>query len=854
MAKLPENADVVIIGLGGIVGSSVAHHLIEKGWENIVGIDKSSIPTDIGSTSHASDFCYLTAHDNMTCYTTKYSVAFFDRMGHYSRVGGLEVARVGDDDRMAELKRKVGSGKSFGTNVRMISPKEVKALFPLIEEDLVQGAMWDPDAGLVVPRSQTVAGILVDNAVATGKLQSFANTSCTGLEIEDGRIRGVHTSRGTIATDNVVVCAGLWGRLIAQMAGEDLPIMPVDHPLTFFGPYNEFAGTGKDIGYPLLRDQGNSAYMRDTGDPTTPEGGQIEWGYYEEKNPRLLHPKDLPEKGETHWSPSQRDLDMEDIMEPLERAIELTPILGELGYKDDHSFNGLLQVTADGGPSIGESPDVRGLWYAEAVWVKDGPGIAKVLVDMMTDGLTDVDIHGIDVARYYPIQKTPSYIHDRCYETAFKIYNPAVHNREPYTKGRSLRRSPFWPREQELGGYFMELAGWERAHGYAANEHLLEKYGERVPVREHEWDNRHFWRVSNAEHLAMSENAGMFNLSHFAVYDVGGVDAESLMEYVCVARVGGTTPVGKGIYTHFLDQRGGVRADLTVIRLAEDRFRVIDGADAGHRDYVYLKRTAEDRGWKVHIEDRSDHIACLGLWGPNARKMLQAIADNPEELEAENFPFATTRDITLSGIPVLAFRISYVGEQGWELHVPFSYGLSLWDLVHAQGAIPVGVETYANTRRLEKSLRLQNADLLTEYNLVEADLARPKVKEAEFLGKAAYLEQRAREHQPAYLCTMTMTDNTDSNGVARYPVGTCPIIDPDSGEVLVDELGRRSYTTSIAFGPSIGKNIMLGYLPKEYAETGRKLVMEYFDEPFPIQVEAVGCKALYDPANELPKT
>ena len=854
MAKFPSRAEVLVIGQGGIVGASVAHHLIEKGWKDIVGIDKSSIPTDIGSTSHASDFCYLTAHDNMTCYTTKYSVEFYDRMGHYSRVGGLEVARAGDDERMGELKRKVGSGKSFGTNVRMITPAEVKALFPLIEEDLIQGAMWDPDAGLVIPRSQTVAGILVDNAVATGRLQAFANTPCTGLDIADGRIRGVQTSRGTVEADHVVVCAGLWGRLIAQMAGEDLPIMPVDHPLTFFGPYDEFAGTGKHIGYPLLRDQGNSAYLRDTGDPTTPEGGQIEWGYYEEKNPRLLHPRDLPEKGETHWSPSQRDLEMEDILEPLERAIELTPILGELGFKDDHSFNGLLQVTADGGPSIGESPDVRGLWYAEAVWVKDGPGVGKVLADMMTDGLADVDIHGIDVARHYPIQKTPTYIHDRCYETAFKIYNPAVHNREPYTKGRHLRRSPFWPREQELGGHFMELAGWERAHGYAANDHLLEKYADRVPVREHEWDNRHFWRVSNAEHLEMSANAGMFNLSHFAVYDVSGPDAESLMEYACVAKVGGNVAVGRGIYTHFLDARGGVRADLTVVRLAADRYRVIDGADAGHRDYVYLKRLAEDRGWRVFIEDRSDHIACLGLWGPNARRMLQAVADRPDELEADRFGFATTREITLRGIPVMAFRISYVGEQGWELHVPFSYGLSLWDLIHEQGATPVGVETYANTRRLEKSLRLQNADLLTEYNLIEADLARPRVKDADFQGKEAYLEQRAREHQPAYLCTMTMTDNIDGNGVARYPVGTCPILDPDRREVLVDALGRRSYTTSIAYGPSVGRNILLGYLPREYAVEGRELVMEYFDEPFPVRVDAVGCKALYDPENRLPRS
>ncbi len=854
MASFPKSADVVIIGLGGIVGTSVAHHLIEKGWNDIVGIDKSSIPTDIGSTSHASDFCYMTAHDNMTCYTTRYSVAFYDEMGHYSRVGGLEVARHDDDERLEELKRKVGSGKAFGTNVKMISAKEAKEIMPLLEEDMIQGAMWDPDAGLVIPRSQTVAGKLVDQAVAGGKLQAFQNTPATGLDIENGQMKGVETSRGYIATETVVVCAGLWGRLIAEMAGEELPMMPVDHPLCFFGPYTEFEGTGKEIGYPLLRDQGNSAYLRDTGDPSTAEGGQIEWGYYEEKDPRLVHPRDLLEKGESHWSPSQRDLKMEQIMAPLERAIELTPILGELGWNDKHSFNGLLQVTADGGPSIGESPETRGLWYAESVWVKDAPGVAKVLADMMTDGITEVDVHGIDVARHYPIQKTPSYIHDRCYETAFKIYNPAVHNREPYTKGRSLRRSPFWPREQELGGYFMELAGWERAHGYASNEHLLEKYGDKVPVRENEWDNRHFWRVSNAEHLAMSDGAGMINLSHFAVYDITGRDAEALMEYACVAKVGSDTVLGKGVYTHFLDQAGGIRADLTVIRLASEKFRVIDGADAGNRDYIWLKRMAEDKGWDVYIEDRTDHIACLGLWGPNARKMLQAIADKPEALELANFPFSMTKNITLGGIPVLAFRISYVGESGWELHVPFSYGLSLWDLVYDQGATPVGVETYANTRRLEKSLRLQNADLLTEYNLVEADLARPRVKAADFHGKAAYLAQRECEHQSAYLCTMTMTDNVDSKGVARYPVGQWPILDPQSNEVLIDDMGRRSYITSIAFGPSVGKNISLGYLPNNYATVGQELVMEYFNEPFPMKVEAVGCKALYDPDNKLPKT
>tara|TARA_Y100001934_G_scaffold282918_1_gene399338 strand:+ start:1900 stop:4461 length:2562 start_codon:yes stop_codon:yes gene_type:complete len=853
MADFPNSARVVIIGQGGIVGASVAHHLAERGWDNIVGIDSSSIPTDVGSTAHASDFCYATSHDHMSCYTTMYSIDFYEKMGHYARVGGLEVARVGDEERMLELQRKVASGKAFGTNAVMISAVEAKEKFPLLEEDVIQGALWDPDAGLVKPRSQAVVGKLVEDLEETGRFQAFANTEATGLDIRDGRICGVETSRGYIETSTVVVCAGLWGRIVAQMAGEDLPIMPVDHPLAFFGPYTEFAGTGKDIGYPLLRDQGNSAYLRDTGDPTTPEGGQIEWGYYEENDPRMVHPRDLLSKAESRLSPSQRDLELDQVMSALERAMELTPILGELGYDEKRSFNGLLQVTADGGPSIGESPDVRGLWYCESVWVKDGPGTGKVLADWMTDGRTELDHFGIDIARYYPFQREEQYIHDRCYETAFKIYNPPVHQREPYTAGRNHRRSPFWEREKELGGYFMEAAGWERAHGYASNEHLLEKYANQVPVREAEWDNRHFWRVSNAEHLEMSANVGMVNLSHFAVYDVEGPGTEALMEYVCVAKVGGDTPIGKGIYTHFLDHAGGIRADLTLVRLAADHYRVIDGGDSGNRDYVWMKRMAEDRGFDATVTDRSEEYICIGLWGPNARTTLQAVADSPEELTLENFPFVTVKDITVQGTPVQAFRISYVGEQGWELHCRYEHGLALWDALYGQGVTPVGVETYANTRRLEKSLRLQNADLLTEYNLIEADLARPKVKAANFHGKDAYLKIREREYQPAYLCTLTMTNNVDANGVARYPVGTSPIMDTD-GNVLIDSEGRRSYITSIAYGPTIGKNIALGYLPQDYCEVGRELTMEYFGETYPLKVESVGYRPLYDPDNEKPRS
>ncbi|GAB2710882.1 GcvT family protein [Halomonas garicola] len=854
MATLPKRADAVIIGQGGIVGASVAHHLIELGWDNLVGLEKSAIPSDIGSTSHASDFCYMTSHDKMTCYTTIYSRRFYERLGRYAKIGGLEVARVGDDQRLQELKRKVASGKAFGSRARLIGPDEVAERFPLVQKELVQAALWDPDAGLIVPRSQQVAGELVEQAVASGRLQAFADTPALDIDVRDGRVCGVETARGYIATPVVIVTSGIWGPIPAAMGGVRLPLMPVEHPLLFFGPFGAFADTGVEIGYPLFRDQGNSAYLRDTGDPRRTEGGQLEWGYYETTAPRLVPPGEILERDQARLSPSMRDLELDQVMDAFTRAVELTPVLGELGWDEKHSFNGLLSVTTDGGSLVGEAPETRGLWLCEAVWVKDGPGMGKVLADWITQGRPALDPHAIDIARLYPLQKTPDYVYGRCAEVARKIYDPPVHPREPFESGRNLRRSPFWPREKELGGYFMEAAGWERAHGYAANEALLERFGDRVPERPEEWDGRHFWKVSNAEHLALSEGVGMVNLSHFAIFDVVGPDAEALLEYLSVARVGGKTPLGKGVYTHFLDDAGGVRADLTVIRLAADGFRVVCGGDTGHRDYVWMTRMAEDRGLaRLHVEDRTDTLATLGLWGPEARRTLQAVADDPRELDAERFPFAMAREIRVGGLPVWAFRISYVGELGWELYTPFSVGLALWDRLFEQGVTPVGIETYASSRRLEKSLRLQNVDLLTEYNLLEAGLARPRVKPAAFHGKAAHLEQRERRHQPAYLCTLTLGDHHDARGVARYPVGHSPILDPDSREVLVDTLGRRSYVTSIAYGPSVGKIIALGYLPAAQARVGAVFAMEYLGEHYPLTVEAVGYRALYDPENRRPK-
>ena len=857
-SKFPEKADVVIVGVGGIVGSMLAYWLAELGQKNIVGLEKSTIiPSDIASTAHASDFVYNTTHDKLGCWTTSFSRKFYEDNGFFLKKGGLEICRKGDDERWEELKRKVASGKAFGTNVRLISAAEAVEKFPLLEEDSMIGAMWDPDAGLVVPRSQEVVNFAVETAKDKGALKTFTNTPATGFEVENQKIVGVKTDRGTIKTDKVVIASGIWGPLMGDMAGVGVPLMPVEHPLLFFGPYEEIQDTEEMLVHPLLRDQGNSAYVRDTGKF---HGGMLEWGFYEDKNPRLVDPEDIGNPDKTMLSDSMRYLELEEIAEPLEKAFETTPILSELGWDEKSSFNGLLSVTADAGSLIGESPEVRGFWLCEAVWVKDGPGCARLCAEAMVNGKTQVDMHSFDISRFYPHQKEKEYVKTRAFENSQTIYTPAVHPREPYITQREMFVSPFYEREKELGGHFEnEVAGWERALAYISNREKLDKYIKEVPVRENEWDTRHVpYDVANAEHLAMSDSVGMINLSHFPIMDIKGPDAERMLEYLSVAKVGGNTPEGKVIYTNFLDEDGGVHADLTISRLGNDSYRVVTGGADGNRDWVTLRNYRDDNGLNADINIRTHDIATLGLWGPKAVEALGNFID-PNEIDIKNFPFVSAKNLTLnlSGgkkVDVWAARISYVGESGWEIYFNNDKedGLALYDSLLEVGVVPVGIETYANSRRLEKSFRLQGADLETEYTAIEAAIQRPLVKEADFHGKAAHLSHR-EEDPCAILCTMTL-DDLNVSGKTRYPVGISPIIDPATGEVPIDIKGRRSYTTGMSYCPSLKKFVVMGYLPKEIAVQGKSLLIEYFNEGgdglYPMTVQIVGKGSLYDPNNE----
>jgi glycine cleavage system aminomethyltransferase T/glycine/D-amino acid oxidase-like deaminating enzyme len=854
--SFPSSAEIVIVGCGGIVGASLAYFLADLGIRNIVGLEKAgAIPSDISSTSHASDFIFNTSHDKLANWTTAYSREFYQQNGFFFRRGGMEVCRSDDDARWQELKRKVGSGKAFGTNVHLISAKEAKQKFPLLDESSIRGALWDPDAGLVVPRSLDFVHEMVRRSEASGALRTYTNTPATGFEIEKGRIVAVHTRQGRIETPRVVVTSGIWGPLLGEMAGVPVPLSPAEHPLLFFGPLESIQGTEEFLVHPLFRDQGNSAYVRDTG---RSEGGMLEWGYYEEHEPRLVDAHDIGNAAVTKHSPSMRHLAIEQVAKALEKGFETVPIFEELGWDERTSFNGLLSVTTDGGSLIGESPEVRGFWLCEAVWVKDAPGAARLCAEWITHGAPQVDPHSADIARFYPAQKEPEFVRGRCFENAQTIYNPPVHPREPYRTGRDLFHSPFYEREKELGGYFdNEIGGWERAYAYASNEPALSDYLAKVPVRENEWDRRHVpYEIANAEHLAMSDRVGMINLSHFAIFDVEGPDAERLLETLSVAQVGGSKPNGAAIYTNFLNSFGGVQADLTICRRGAQRYRVVTGGADGNRDWVWIRNFRDDHALDAEIEIRTHDLATLGLWGPHAREALGRLVD-PNVLTDREFPFATSRQLELrlpdgKPVSVWALRISYVGELGWELYLEndAAVALPLYDALLDGGALPVGIETYATSRRLEKCFRLQGADLETEYNSYESGVQRPRVKSADFVGKAAYLAQREAE-PAAVLCTMTLDSLAVGDGPKRYPVGLWPILDSQSQNVLIDERGRRSYTTSSSYCPSLGQHAVMGYLPRAYAQTGRPLLLEYFNESgdghYPMTVRIVGAGSLYDP-------
>jgi len=494
-------------------------------------------------------------------------------------------------------------------------------------------------------------------------------------------------------------------------------------------------------------------------------------------------------------------------------------------------------------PLLGETPEVKGLWSAAAVWVKEGPGVGKSVAEWMVNGESHIDLHSSDISRFHAHQKTRAHVRARAFEAFPKTYG-IVHPAEQYASDRPIRLSPMHARHEALGAVFYEAAGWERPQWFEANAPLVEKYG--LETRPHEWDARWWSPIINAEHLAMRDRVGMVDLSAFVIFDVTGPGACDYLERLCVNKV--DVKVGRTVYTPLLNGAGGILADLTIMRLGRDHFRVVTGGGMGMRDKKLFTDALPADG-SAQLFDATSTWCTTGIWGPRARDVVASATS--DDVSNEGFAFGTCRTIELGGIPVLASRISYVGELGWELYVPMEQGQRLWDTLweagRPHGIVPFGIGVYGTTGRLEKGYRAHGAELELEFNLVEADMLRPKVKEADFIGRTAYLEQRSAP-AVATLCTLTVDDNTSASGVKRYMLGREPILTLDGGPIT-DAKGRRSFVTSAGSGPSVGKHILFSYLPPEFAVAGTKLLVEYFGERYPVTVDVVGSTSLFDPDN-----
>ncbi len=830
----PTSAQVIVIG-AGIAGNSLVGHLAEMGWRDIVQIDKGPLPNPGGSTGHASNFCFPVDHSKEMTMLTLDSTSQYREMGVMTVSGGMEVART--PERMEEFRRRMTSATAWGVESYLISPAEVKKLVPFINQDVVLGGFYSP--GVTVVDSLRAGTIMRERAQARDALTVVPNTEVLDMEVVGGAIRAVITDRGRIETDYVVIACGVWSPQMARMAGATIPLTPAVHQMIDVGPIPVLQDTRSEIGYPIVRDMDTYMYERQT-------AGSMEVGSYAHR-PIFHHPNQIPSLGESLLSPTELPFTDEDFDLQMEHALELMPeILSQAEIR--YAINGLLSLTPDAMPLLGETVEVKNLWSAAAVWIKEGPGVGKMVAQWMTQGYPEIDPHSSDIARFYRYARSEYHIYARCSEHFNKTYG-IVHPREQWESNRMVRTVPAYPRQVELGAVFFEGGGWERPQWYEVNAPLVEKYG--VLARDHEWDARWWSPVINAEHLAMRENVGMVDLTAFAIFDVTGPGTVDYIQKMAVNQC--DVAVGRAVYTPLLTETGGFRADLTILRLGEEHYRVISGGGDGARDRYWFRKHLPNDG-SVTFVDRTSAISTVGLWGPNARRVIESLTT--DDVSNKGFRYGWVKHVNLGGIDTLMLRISYVGELGWEISVPMEQGLRLWDMLWEAGQdwdiVPVGIGVYGTTGRLEKGYRLMGAELESEYNPVEAGLARPKVKAADFIGKTPYLA--ARQQDPAaILCTLTVEDHTSASGIKRYMSGSEPILTAD-GKRIVDGHGRPSYVTSAGNGPSVGKYLLLAYLPPSHAVVGEGLAVMYINETYPVTVAVAGSTPLFDPDNERMKS
>ena len=480
------------------------------------------------------------------------------------------------------------------------------------------------------------------------------------------------------------------------------------------GPVPRFEASSSAIEFPIVRDMDVFMYERQ-------DGVGLEIGSYAHRS--ILHdPEEIPSIEEAALSPTEFPFTQADFADQMEHALELMPeIVGDESVGVKYAINGLISLTPDGMPILGELPEVKGLWSTAAVWVKEGPGVGKSVAEWMVNGESHIDLHTSDASRFHDHQKTRAHVKARTFEAFPKTYG-IVHPAEQWASERGIRRSPMYAQEQALGAAFYEAVGWERPQWYEANAPLVERTASsRARPSGMPAGGR---RSSTPSISRCASTPGIFDLSAFAIFDVCGAGALDALQHAVMAQM--DVPVGRVVYTPVLSPGGGFKSDLTIMRLGDQEFRVVTGGAHGMADRKLFVDALPDDG-SASLVDVTTAWTTIGLWGPRARDILASVTS--DDVSHEGFPFGRCRTIEIGSQLVLASRISYVGDLGWELYVPIEQGARLWDVLWEAGAphslTACGIGVYGTTGRLEKGYRAYGAELETEYNVVEAGMERP---------------------------------------------------------------------------------------------------------------------------------
>lgn len=806
-ASLPTQVRVVIVG-GGIVGCSIAYHLIKMGWQDVVLLERKKLTS--GTTWHAAGLVgQLRPSQNMTKlakYTAELYTCIEKETGHatgYKQNGSITIAT--NRERFEELKRNASMAKVFGLDVDLISTAEVRERYPLIETDDVIGGTWIASDGQINPIDVTQA---LAHGARSGGARIFEDVEVTRINHDGGRVTGVQTDQGAIKADQVVLCTGMWTRELAQSVGVRVPLHACEH---FYLVTEPFAGVEPTL--PVLRDYDAYAYYKE-------DAGKILLGAFEP----LAKPwggDGIPED----FCFDQLADDFDHFQPVLEKAMRRMPALRNAGIQT--FFCGPESFTPDDRYHLGESAELDNLFIAagfNSIGIQSAGGVGKVLSEWMRDGQPAADLWEVDIRRNIAFQNNRRYLHDRVTEGLGLLY--AMHwPFRQFATSRGIRHSPFHDRLLAQNACFGEVAGWERPNWYAPHG--------QSPEYRYSWFRQNWFDYSAAEHCAIRENVGMLDQTSFAKFLVQGKDAAGVLGRLCANDI--EVDVGRIVYTQWLNDRGGIEADLTVCRLGEDQFLITTSATSQTRDFQWIRRHVEGH---ASLSDVTSAYAVLGVMGPNSRNLINGVST--ADLSNEAFPFGHFQEIEIGYATARAMRVTYVGELGWELHIPTEFALHVYDtLMEAGDAVGlrlVGMHAM-NSLRIEKAYRHWGYDITDEDTPLEAGLrfAVAFDKIGGFIGRDALLRQREA-------------------GVKKRLVQFL-LDDPEPLLYHNEPIWRDDhivgYITSGMYGHTLGAAVGLGYVNHEegvdadFVKSGR-----YDIEVAGVRVPATASlRPLYDPTS-----